>query len=70
MLTLYMETLPQFVRGQRAMVFGAALYPFSWIAADDYAELVVRALGNDRVKGKALYVKGPQDLTMDQAFTL
>lgn len=68
--TMYMETLPQFVRGHRAMIFGAAPHPFSWIAADEYAEFVVRALGNDLVKGKALYVKGPQALTMDQALTL
>jgi len=31
---------------------------------------VVRVLGNDLVKGKAVYVKGPQALTMDQALRL
>ncbi len=68
--TMYMETLPQFVRGKRAVVFGKATHPFSWIAADDYAQLVVRALGNDQVKGKALFVKGPEALTIEQALTI
>ncbi len=67
--TMYMETLPQFVRGTRALIFGAMPSPFRWIAAADYAELVARALGNDSVTGKALCIKGPQALTMDQALT-
>ena len=68
--TMYMETLPQFVRGKRAVVFGKAPYPFSWIAADEYARLVGRALGNEQVKGKALFVKGPEALTLEQTLTL
>jgi uncharacterized protein YbjT (DUF2867 family) len=65
--TMFMETLPNLVRDGRAMVMGRQPHPWHWVAAEDFARLVSRALALPEAAGRTLYVYGPQALTMEQA---
>lgn len=65
--TMFMELLPKMVRGGRAMILGEQPNPWHWIAADDYASLVSKALDRPAAENKTLYVYGPEALTFEQA---
>lgn len=64
---MFMETLRQFVRDGMAVIMGRQPHPWHWIAASDYAALVVRALELPEAAGKVLHVRGPQALTLEAA---
>jgi uncharacterized protein YbjT (DUF2867 family) len=65
--TMFMETLPAFVRDGKAMVMGHQPIPWRFAAADDYAAMVAKAYATPAARGKILYVYGPEALTMEQA---
>ena len=65
--TMFMETLPAFVRDGKAVLMGNQPAPFRWVAATDYAALVLKAHRTDAAHGKTLYVYGPEPFTMKQA---
>lgn len=65
--TMFMETLPNFVREGKAMVMGEQRTPWRWVAAADYAEMVVKAYATPAAAGKTFYVYGPEALSMEQA---
>ena len=65
--TMFMELLPTFVRGHKAMVMGEQPTRWHWIAAADYARMVSTALNTPAAEGKTLYIYGPGALTMAEA---
>ena len=65
--TWFMESLPRFVRDDRAMVLGTFRFPWHWVAADDFARMVVRAYGTPEAEGKRLFIHGPEAYTLEEA---
>jgi uncharacterized protein YbjT (DUF2867 family) len=65
--TMFMELLPTFVQGSKAIVMGKQPHRWHWTAANDYARMVVAALARNEAEGKTLYVYGPEALTMLEA---
>jgi uncharacterized protein YbjT (DUF2867 family) len=65
--TWFMETLPLFVRGRTAIVIGRQPHRLHWLAADDYARMVARSYQTPEALGQALYLYGPEALTMREA---
>ncbi len=65
--TWFMETLPGFIRGKRAMVFGKFRNPWHWVSADDFARMAVRAYSEPRTIGAKLFIHGPEEYTLIQA---
>ena len=65
--TMFNEALPRFVHGNRAMVMGRQPHRWHFLAAEDYARAVSRAHGSDHAAGKALFIYGPEALTVEEA---
>ena len=65
--TWFMETLPLFIQGKRASLIGNQIHPLHWIAANDYARMVSQSYRTPAALNKALYIYGPEALTMRQA---
>lgn len=66
----FMESLPQFVNGGRASIFGPGEQTTHWLAAADYAAMVARAYLDEQIRDKRLIVHGPQALSMKAALQL
>lgn len=65
--TWFMETLPLFVRGRTATVIGRQPHRLHWLAAGDYARMVAQSYRTSEALGQALYLYGPEALTMREA---
>lgn len=65
--TMFMETLPKFVRDGKAMIMGRQPRAWRWIAAADFAVMVARAFELPEAAGKVFHVRGPEALTMREA---
>jgi uncharacterized protein YbjT (DUF2867 family) len=63
----FMESLPLFVRGKRIVLIGQQPHPWRWIAADDYAEMVLNAHLQGDYPNITAYTVGPEALTFRQA---
>lgn len=66
--TWVMETLPNFVHGDRAMVIiGKNPPPLHFFAAADYGRIVAASYNDDRALGKRLFIHGPEGITLPDA---
>jgi len=66
--TWVMETLHNFIRGNRAIVILGKNPPaLHFFAADDFGRMVSASYEDDRGLGKSLYVYGPQAVTLSDA---
>ena len=66
--TWVMETLHNFIRGKWAIALLGNNPPgLHFFAAADFGRMVVASYGDDRGLGKALYVYGPQAITLSDA---
>jgi len=65
--TWFMESLPNFVRGTRAFVFGKQPNPLHWIAADDYAGMVLASYRLEEAVNKKLFIHGPERILIHEA---
>jgi uncharacterized protein YbjT (DUF2867 family) len=65
--TWFMESLPKFVQGARAVVIGKQPTRWHWLAARDYARMVATAYGSPEAAGRELFLWGPEALTMEDA---
>jgi uncharacterized protein YbjT (DUF2867 family) len=63
----FMESLPWFVKGKRALLIGKQRAPWHWLAAQDYARMVSRCYGTAAAANKVLYVYGPETLSLPEA---
>lgn len=66
----FMESLPLFVRGNKASVVGSNPNAYHWIAANDYAQMVSETYRANKAVNKTLYVYGPEKLTMLEALQI
>ncbi len=66
----FMETLGDFVQENRASVFGPANAPIHWLAAEDYADKVVKAYGNTERRNQRFILHGPNPLSLSEALSL
>lgn len=64
--SFFMESLPGWVRGRRASVIGDQPLRWHWVAAEDFAGLVVRAHADHGPSG-TFPVLGPEALTIREA---
>jgi NADH dehydrogenase len=65
--TWFMESLPLFVRGNKAVLMGKQPHLWSWLAVEDYARMVSTAFRMPEAANKIFYVHGPEGLTMRRA---
>jgi len=61
--TWFMESLPLFVRGNKAVAMGKQRHAWRWVAADDYARMVSTALRVSEARDKVFYILGPEAFT-------
>jgi uncharacterized protein YbjT (DUF2867 family) len=67
--TWAMETLHNFIRGNRAVVIvGKNPPPLHFVAASDLGRMVAASYEDDRALGKRLFVHGPESMTLLSAF--
>jgi uncharacterized protein YbjT (DUF2867 family) len=62
--TWFFESLDLMIRDGKAMVLGKQPIPNHWVAADDYARMVVNAYLKPEAKNKIFFVLGPQQYLM------
>ena len=66
--TWVMETLHNFARGKWGIVLLGYRPPkLHWFAAEDFGRIVAASFDDDRGLGKALYVYGPEGITLSDA---
>ena len=63
----FFESLPSFVQGGRAGVFGKQPIPRAWLALKDYARQVSTALASEEAADKCFYNYGPVKMTLLEA---
>lgn len=56
----FFESLELMVRGGKAMMIGKQPHPYRWVAADDYARMVVTAYGKSEARNHIFHVFGPE----------
>ncbi len=62
----FMESMSRLVRDGQAALLGPQVLPLRWVAADDYARMVATAYAKPEAAGKALWIWGPEAMTMEQ----
>lgn len=67
--TYFMDSLPLSIRGQQATVIGRSERRLRFVAAQDYAAMVSRALSLPAAANQDVFVYGPEAITMQQAMT-
>jgi uncharacterized protein YbjT (DUF2867 family) len=65
-----MESIPLFVSKGRASYFGKQTNPIHFVAAGDYAKMVVQAYTNKLKLNESYAVVGPEPVTFQQALLL
>lgn len=65
--TWMIDALALFVQGKRATMPGKQPHPLRWIAASDFAQLVVKALANEASANQTLYAFGPEAIAKPEA---
>jgi uncharacterized protein YbjT (DUF2867 family) len=68
--TYFMDTLPQQLRGKRAMMLGKQPHPLHLVAASDFGRMVSRAFQVPEATNKIFYIQGPEALTLAEALHL
>jgi len=58
--TWFFESLPLLVNNGKAMLIGKQPHPSNWIAAEDFARMVVTAYRKEESKNSIFYIHGPQ----------
>jgi len=68
--TWFMEGLPKYVKGNKAFVFGKQPNLYHFIAAEDYAKMVLTAYQKDEAKNKRFIVHGKEGFLFKQALEM
>ncbi|OFX31588.1 MAG: hypothetical protein A2X08_10005 [Bacteroidetes bacterium GWA2_32_17] len=68
--TWFMESLPKYVKGNKAFVFGKQPNLYHFIAVDDYAKMVLTAYQKDEAKNKRFIVHGKEGILFKQALEM
>ncbi len=65
--TWFMESLPLYIKNNKAYHLGTQDLSFHFVAAEQYAMTVVKAYREPRAFNKKLYIHGPEKITFYQA---
>jgi uncharacterized protein YbjT (DUF2867 family) len=65
--TWFMESLPKYVKGSKAFVFGKQPNLYHFIAADDYSRMVSVSFQLDKAINKRLFIHGPKGFLFQDA---
>jgi uncharacterized protein YbjT (DUF2867 family) len=65
--TYFMETLPRHVQGRWAVAIGRRQPPLHLLAGDDFGRMVATALRTPDAAGRALFVQGPEAVSIGDA---
>ena len=68
--TWFMESLPLFIRSNQATVMGKQPHKLHWLAAEDYAKMVVNSYLLDEAVNKVFTVYGPGEYTFNEALEI
>lgn len=68
--THFMESLPMFIRGAAAEVLGKQPHRYHYVAVDDYARMVAKALNEPRAANETFTIFGPKAYTMHEALRI
>lgn len=68
--TWFMESLPKYVKGNKAFIFGKQPNLYHFIAAEDYAKMVLTAYQKDEAKNKRFIVHGKEGFLFKQALEM
>jgi uncharacterized protein YbjT (DUF2867 family) len=68
--TWFMEALAGFVRQGKAWMIGYQPHELHWLAAEDYARVVVEAWRREDTVNRCFRLLGPEGLTMDSALAM
>jgi hypothetical protein len=62
--TWFFESLDLMIKNNKAFVMGKQPNPYRWLAADDYARMLVTAYQKEESRNKIFYLFGPEQLLM------
>jgi uncharacterized protein YbjT (DUF2867 family) len=65
--TWFMESLPKYVKGSKAFVFGKQPNLYHFVAADDYSRMVSVSFHSDKAINKRLFIHGPKGFLFHNA---
>lgn len=68
--TWFMESIPKFVKSPKAYVFGKQPNQYHFVAAQDYAKMVLIAYQNENAKNKRFIIHGKQGYYFKQALEM
>lgn len=68
--TWFMESLPLFVQGKKAMLIGKQPKKLSWLAVEEYAVMVSASFRNLETNNRIFDVYGPEKCTMKEALEI
>lgn len=64
--TWFFESMLLLVRNSKAMMIGKQPHPSSWVAADDFARMVVTAYQKEEARNNIFYIHGPEKMLMKE----
>ena len=65
--THFMESLDLFIRKKSATILGAQPHRYHYLAAEDFATMVLHSIERPPVAGRVLYAFGPEPFSMREA---
>jgi uncharacterized protein YbjT (DUF2867 family) len=68
--TMFMDSLPTWVRSNKIFVMGQQPAKWHWIAAQDYASMVSKSFSLEEAAHKTFYIRGPDAYTFEEAFQI
>lgn len=68
--THFMEGLPVYIKGDRAMIIGNQKQKIKWLSVTEYALLVSRAYASQKAVNKKFLIFGPKAFTLEEALKL
>ena len=68
--TYFMNGLPAYIKGDRAMIMGKQTRKIRWLSVDDYAELVSKAYASQKAVNKKFLIYGPRSHSLEEALSL
>jgi uncharacterized protein YbjT (DUF2867 family) len=68
--TWFMESLPKYIKSNKAFIFGKQPNLYHFIAAEDYAKMVLTSYQKDEAKNKRFIVHGKEGFLFKQALEI
>ena len=66
----FFESLNRYIINRRAMIFGRQPHKLSWMAASDYANMVVKAFQKSEARNRVFHICGVEEYTLEEALRI